>query len=181
MIVGLSENDLRTLVKNFFRLKFSFGAAIVHGPGEHGADIIAGVGPNDDPIAKEQLFLIQVKRGDVGLSQWRKGLCGQMAELYHRTTTIPGLNDQAPRRLLLIASGDIKPEALDAINEWNAKMPLPVETIDNQHLGKMLHDQGFRARDVRKQLLGRKRQERPQLTQLGVQGTSPNDDKIVSY
>lgn len=163
----LSEDSLRLLVKNLFRREFKIAAEITHGPGEHGADVIAGVGPDDDPMEKHQVFLIQVKTGDVGLSEWRSGLCGQLAELYHRTHTIPGLGDTLPRRILLIVSGRLKPEVLHSINEWNAKLPIPVELMDGIGFAEFLHARVYDEPRIRRELLEEAPLQGPGLTSIG--------------
>ncbi len=162
----LSEDELRILVKNFFRRRFNIYADITHGPGEHGADVIAAVGPVDDPIEKHQVFLIQVKRGDISLGDWRKGLCGQMAELYYRSHNILDLNPSAPRRILLVSSGQLKQEATNAIAAWNGKLPIPVETIDKFQLAKLLYDRGYDAERVRLELLEQAAPPTPSLVKI---------------
>lgn len=130
-----SEDELRIILRNIFRARLG-EAIIYHGSGEHGLDIAVIARSDLDPFGKEQLLLIQVKKGKITLDKWRKGLCGQLAELYSRQ--IPRGDLSIARRILLIVIGELTSEVQGAIDDWNTRQPIPIETLDTYGLAEFL-------------------------------------------
>ncbi|MCS4538635.1 MAG: hypothetical protein HYY67_07255 [Thaumarchaeota archaeon] len=125
----LNEDQLRYLIRGFLIEKFGPAVDDTHGTAEHGADIVWVVNEYADPLRKKQLVLIQIKASNITLPIWREGLCNQMCQLYYWSGSVYGVDRSTPRRFILITSGDITTEARTAIDNWNAKMPIPVEAF----------------------------------------------------
>jgi hypothetical protein len=129
----LSEENLRKLVRAFFASKISRGnVQPLHGVGEHGKDAVAVVDNIIDPLGRTQILLIQVKKGDVSLTDWNNRICGQMLEALNTLESqFPrGTSRDNPRRLLLFLSGELTPEAFTAISAWNRTQSIPVEVFN---------------------------------------------------
>lgn len=135
----LDEDKFRAVILNFLST-FIFKGNIMdyHGVGEHGADIIGAVDRDIDPFGKFQIVHIQVKRGKISLTKWRKNLCGQLAEVFSPSTYPRETSDDNSRRILLIYSGKLTQPASDAISNWNKIVPIPVEVLSERQLAELM-------------------------------------------
>ena len=141
-LLSLDEKSYRFIVVNFFRSHRHL-TYITHGPLEHGADLLMLIEHNDDFIGRGQLVFIQVKRGHLKLGDWHSKLNGQLTELYCRSSGRPNISNDLPRRIILMTSGLPEQGVLDAIINWNTKLPVPVELIDGRQFAYMLHSEGI--------------------------------------
>jgi len=147
---SLSEEDLRKLIRAFFAKHISRGnVQPLHGPGEHGKDAVAVI--DKDQLGRTQILLIQVKKGNVSLPDWTNRIVGQMIEaLNTQETQFPrGTSKDNSRRLLLFLSGELTPEAFDAINSWNRTQPIPVEVFNVFDISGLLRDYGVKPSDFK--------------------------------
>ena len=129
----LPEDKLRKLIHTFLAINISdYNVQKFHGSSEHGKDTIAIISENKDPLGKPQILLIQIKSGDISLSDWINRISGQMLAAFCTTEESfpPNTSKDNPRRLILFLNGELKPEAFKAIREWNRTMPVPVEVFD---------------------------------------------------
>lgn len=135
----LDEDKFRVVIVEFLST-FIFKGNIkdYHGVGEHGADIIGAVDRDIDPFRKFQIVHIQVKKGRISLTKWRKNLCGQLAEVFSPSTYPRETGDDNSRRILLIYSGKLTQPASDAISNWNRKVPIPVEVLSGRQLAELM-------------------------------------------
>lgn len=135
---SLTENDLRSLLYAFLYEHISKGKVqMYHGTGEHGVDIVASVDKEFDPIDKNETLLIQVKKGDISLREWRRNLYGQMSEVFCSSISPPGVIEPTVRRIVLVCIGTLKPEVYDSIRMWNEKIPIPIEILDSVDLSTL--------------------------------------------
>lgn len=147
---GLSEEDLRKLVRAFFAKNISGGnVQPLHGPGEHGKDAVAVVDSLEDPLGRTQILFIQVKKGDISLTEWTNRIVGQMQEALNTLEAdYPrGTSKDHPRRLLLFLSGELMPEASSAISNWNRTQPVPVEVFNIFDIQKLFVKYGMKPSD----------------------------------
>ena len=129
----MPEDKLRKLIRTFLAINISdYNVQKFHGSSEHGKDTIAIISENKDPLGKPQILLIQIKSGDISLSDWINRISGQMLAAFCTTEESfpPNTSKDNPRRLILFLNGELKPEAFKAIREWNRTMPVPVEVFD---------------------------------------------------
>ncbi|MHB1909288.1 MAG: restriction endonuclease [Nitrososphaerales archaeon] len=145
---SLNEDQLRKFIKYFFERNLGSPVSIIHGTGEHGADIVATIDKNTDPLGKGQILLVQVKVNDVDLAGWRENLANQISELYYHRLRVPEVYLGQPRRMLLITSGEINPEANAAIFEWNNMLPIPIEVFSGYSFAEFLFNHNFRRTEI---------------------------------
>lgn len=147
---SLSEEDLRKLIRAFFAKHISRNnVQPLHGAGEHGKDAVAVI--DRDQLGRTQILLIQVKKGNISLSDWTNRIVGQMIEsLNTQETQFPrGTSRDNPRRLLLFLSGELKPEAFDAVSSWNRTQPIPVEIFNVFDISGLLRSYGVKPSDFK--------------------------------
>ena len=128
--LDLDEPEFRKIVRAFFA-EYICDRNIqhYHGVGEHGKDAVGVINSDTDPLGKDEVLFIQIKAGDVSLIDWNRDIAAQMDEM-SRSTTLPiGTSRDNCRRLLLIISGELKPETFDS-KDWNNTRQIPVEVID---------------------------------------------------
>lgn len=145
---SLSEEDLRKLVRAFFAKHISRNnVQSLHGTGEHGKDAVAVI--DKDQLERTQILIIQAKKGDISQSDWRNEIAGQMIEaLNTQETQFPrGTSRDNPRRLLLFLSGELKPEAFEAISSWNRSQPIPVEVFNIFDISGLFRSYGVKPSD----------------------------------
>lgn len=147
---SLSEKDLRKLIRAFFAKTISRNnVQPLHGVGEHGKDTVAVV--DKDSLGRKQILFIQVKKGDITLPDWRNEIAGQMIEATNTPETqFPrGTSRDDLRRLLLVLSGELTPEAFEAIKAWNRNQPIPVEVFDIFGISGLLRSYGIKPSDFK--------------------------------
>ena len=143
---GLSESKLRRLIENYSKDE-RCDSAELHGTEEHGLDVITLVKPERDFFGLEQVFLFQVKKSKITLGEWRNTLSGQLSELYFRRIRALNINENAPRRIVLVYN-EMTPSVHAAISDWNKKLPIPIETKSLNNLAVLLEREGYKARDI---------------------------------
>lgn len=147
-IQDLNESALRKLIRAFFSEYISDrNVQPYHGVGEHGKDTLAVISERNDPIGKGQVLFIQVKNGDISLSDWTNRISGQMSEASRSTIFPMGANRDSSRRLLLVLSGELSPEAFRAIKDWNQTQSIPVEVFDIWGLFKLFDKHNVKPSD----------------------------------
>jgi len=145
---SLPERELRKLIRAFFAKHIARNnVQPLHGVGEHGKDAVAVI--DKDQLGRTQILFIQVKKGDISLSKWRNEIMGQMIEALNTPETqFPlGASRDNPRRLLLFISGELKPEAFEAIKNWNQNQPIPVEVFNIFDISSLLRSYGVKPSD----------------------------------
>ena len=138
-IQTLNEEDFRSVVNKMLEIRCGY-SEINHSPSEHGLDISALYGKQNDFVSQNVTVLVQVKVGNLSLADLRSNIFGQMSELFVRMIVQNPFHPWNPRRLLLITTGKLKQEAQNLINNWNDKMPLPIEVFDGQKVAEFLYD-----------------------------------------
>lgn len=149
---ALKEDDLRKLIRAFFAKMISeYSVQPLHGGGEHGKDTVATVDKLNDPLGRSQVLLIQVKSGDISLTDWINRISGQMlAAFCTPENDFPRETSRDnPRRLILITNGELKPEAFKAIQEWNRTIPIPVEVFDIWGIISLFRKYGVKPSDFK--------------------------------
>jgi hypothetical protein len=136
-IIKLQESELRNLVINVFDRDANL-VQLTHGAVEYGADIILEIPKYTDLIGRSQIFLFQVKAQDIDMADWRKSINGQLTQMYCRPYMQLGVDEMAPRRLILITSRSIKESVKQAIHHWNSKLPIPIEAFDGTKFSHLL-------------------------------------------
>lgn len=144
----LSEPKLRRLLINFSKNELGESAEL-HGFGEHGVDVVAFIKPDFDPIGLGQVILIQVKKSKITMPSWRKTLSGQLSEIYFRTIRALNINENSPRRIVLVHN-EMNTSVQDAISDWNKKMPIPIEMLSLHSLSILLERKGYKARHIKR-------------------------------
>jgi hypothetical protein len=128
-----SEKYVYDILYDYFYLHLKQKAAIVHGEGEHGLDVVIRVDSGKDIIGKDNYILIQAKTGKLTLSKCRKILY-QVFELpYHPISHREYKDATLSRRILLVVTGSVTKEADDAISEFNSHHEAKIEvwTLDD--------------------------------------------------
>lgn len=138
-IQTLDETDFRSVVNKMLEIRCGY-SQIRHSPSEHGMDISALYEKQNDFVSQDITVLVQVKVGILSPADLRHNIFGQMSELFVREITEAPFHPWNPRRLLLITSGRLGEEARNLINNWNDKMPLPIEVFDGQRVAEFLYD-----------------------------------------
>lgn len=147
---ALSEDDLRKLIRAFFAKNISRGnVQPLHGAGEHGKDAVAVVDGIQDPLGRTQILFVQVKKGDISLTDWANRICGQMQEALNTLEAeFPrGTSRDNPRRLLLFLSGELTPETAASISAWNRNQPIPVEVFNILDIWTLFRKYGVKPSD----------------------------------
>ena len=145
---ALSEEDLRKLIRAFFAKTISENnVQPLHGTGEHGKDAVAVI--DKDQLGRTQILIIQVKKGNISLTDWTNRIVGQLIEaLNTQETQFPrGTSRDNPRRLLLFLSGELTPEAFEAISAWNRTRPIPVEVFNIFDISSLFRRYGKKPSD----------------------------------
>ena len=106
----LQEVDVHEPLKNVFTSK-GYRSYVTHNPNEKGKDIIA---TND----KENL-LISVKKGDIDSSKWNRDVHPTVTKLIKTDINHSQVNENLPRRFILVFTGELKPMMADTIAEMN--------------------------------------------------------------
>jgi hypothetical protein len=89
-----------------------------------------------------------MKKGNTTLGEWHQKLCGQLTELFCRPPNRPNVDNYFSRRIILLTSGVPQSGVLVAINNWNQKLPLPIELVDGLQFTRMLIDRGYNMTNV---------------------------------
>lgn len=144
----LSEPKLRRLLINFSNNELGESAEL-HGPGEHGVDVVTFIKSDFDPIGLGQVILIQVKKSKITMGGWRKTLSGQLSEIYFRTIRALNINENFPRRIVLVYN-EMNTPVQDAISDWNKRIPIPIELLSLHNLSVLLERKRYTARQVKR-------------------------------
>jgi hypothetical protein len=142
----LTEPKIRKLLKNYSEKEIG-DSAILHGIGEHGIDVVTFVREINDPVGLRQVLLFQAKTKKITLGDWRKNLAGQLSEMYFRTISALNINENSPRRIILVYN-EMNSFAHEAVSDWNRKMPVPVELMSLNALANVLEAKGYKAKDI---------------------------------
>ncbi len=144
---SLDEISYQHVIVNYFR-EIKHLVYHTHGPGEHGADVIMYLPPSEDFLGRGEIVFIQIKQGDIALPEWHRKLNGQLTELYCRNHRFPNISRELSRRIVLITSGSIKPEVVTAINDWNERLPIPIEFFDGRQMANMIFAAPYRTENI---------------------------------
>lgn len=139
---SLSERDLWFTVTDFL-LTLGLRAAVVHGSDEHGVDIVAHVTEGIDALKRGYNVVIQVKKGNVGLPEWRTQILGQLCEATYYPVTHECLVEHRARRVLLFSTGKLTNEARNAIRQFNLRHDTTIEVYELDDLVRWIGDTPF--------------------------------------
>ena len=175
----LKEKDFQLLLRKYLE-DICGWAKIYQGSGEHGLDIAALIESDRDIFNRQVTVMVQAKTGQIGESKWSQIVAGQIGQLYSKKIERSQINPHNPRRILLITTGELTPEAESAVYEWNNKQPIPVEVFEGKEIAKRLIE-NYESVDVIKSLiesekpvlLGQKSNHRPEKFMIG------SEDAIV--
>ncbi len=135
-IRSLKEDEIRKLLLSFFASR-NVRAEILHASGEHGMDIVAYIEPKDDILGRGYNILVQAKIEKLTLDEWRKKVLYPLLELPYYSIRNANYIDALSRRILLVVSNEVTPEASHSIAEFNAKHEV---TIDVWALNDMISE-----------------------------------------
>lgn len=131
---SLTERELWQLLVDYFVEDRQTHATIVNSPSEHGMDVVARVEPRDDFLGQGYYILIQAKTGNLTMGAWRKALY-QLLEVPCFPIPATGYDDpDRPRRILLVVTGTITPEAHRSVRQFNRHHRVPVRALDLNEL-----------------------------------------------
>lgn len=133
----MNEADFRRLIVNFF-LRLGHLADDRHGSDERGLDIEVRIDEDHDIINRRSVVYIQVKAVDVGIGEWRRNLCAQLSSLIYRRPINNTIYPVLPKRLLFISSHRICPKVHQEIEDWNARMAIPFESVEGSDFAYLL-------------------------------------------
>lgn len=71
-----------------------------------------------------------------------------MTELFSRPPNRPDIHNHLARRIILITSGIPVQAVLDAIFNWNKKLPLPIGLFDGHRSANMINDDHYDSNTV---------------------------------
>jgi len=140
---SLPEDKLRRLLVEFFIVSRGVRAAVVHGTGEHGVDVLAYVDPTKDFLHKGYNVLIQAKRGNVTLSRWRNEVLGPLYEATYYPVSHHYYAENHARRVWLVLTGSLTPEASNSIRVFNACHDVTIEVLELDELIQLFDEFGF--------------------------------------
>jgi hypothetical protein len=142
----LNEDAFRKLIVNFFKRQ-RIHAVETHGSDERGVDIEARI--DQDIFNRTCVVFIQVKAGNVGMTEWHEKICGQLTSLFYRQPIDSTINPATSRRILFITTGRILNKVNDEIKDWNSRVPIPIESFDGQDFVHLLSVNNHTAEEVR--------------------------------
>lgn len=160
-ILGLGERELWALLVEYFQY-LGVRADIVHSTGEHGMDVIAHYGPDQDPLGIGCNIVIQAKAGRLGLKRWRKEVLYQLLELPYYTIEQSNYPEDVARRVLLVVTGDETVEVRRSIRQYNKKHDIVIDLWDANDLIRQFGRSGF-ARAKLEQITGVGELEEPSI------------------
>jgi hypothetical protein len=109
-----NENSLRTIILRLLQSQLPLCAQIVHGPLEHGKDIVALTRTDTGSVC----YMYQVKCGDIDTAAWRDARA-QLEEMFHTNLPISIVsNGTGPKRGVLIYTGHANPHVAPLIDGW---------------------------------------------------------------
>ncbi len=136
-LAGLEETRFWALLVEYLSDARQIRAHVVHGPGEHGMDVVAYVHEAEDFLNRGYYVVIQAKTGDLNLDDWRKVLY-QLLEVPYFPIPCNGYDDPGlPRRVLVAVTGSITAEARESIKQYNIFHRIKVETLEGNDLMRL--------------------------------------------
>ena len=139
---SLNEDALRALILEFYICQ-GVAAAIVHGTGEHGIDVLAHVDRDKDFLGRGYNLLVQVKKGDLTLPRWRDKVLGQLGEAAYYRPSHHLYMERHGRRLILLVAGSTTGPARDSIHQFNTQHEVVVEIWELDQLITLFDEAGF--------------------------------------
>lgn len=142
-IEKLDEKQLWKLLVEYFG-NLDLKADVVHSTGEHGMDVVAFIDPRSDVLGTGCNVVIQAKKGQLGLTEWREVLYQLLEAPYYRITH-PDYSQHLARRVVLAISGSATLEARNSIQEFNNKHEVTVELWEINDLLRLFGRNEFAA------------------------------------
>ena len=139
---ALDESEIHSLLVEYFVYRRT-QADIVHSTGEHGMDVVAYVDWTQDFLRKGYNVIIQAKPGGLSLDEWRREVLFQLLELPYYRIPHHNYQEHLPRRVVLVALGDITLEARNSIKEFNKKHDVTIEALGLEDLIRLFDLTGF--------------------------------------
>jgi hypothetical protein len=140
-IASLTEAQIWDLLATFF-ISQGVRTTRLHSPGEHGMDVLACVDPGRDVLGRPHNIVIQVKPGDLTLADWRKVLL-QLLEAPYYPIGAANVEDNLPRRVVLVIAGKITPEARAGIKGYNLHHDITIESFELDEIVHLFNTTGF--------------------------------------
>lgn len=146
---SLKEDDLRAIIFYYFNTRISNSKTeLHHGSGEHGLDILSYIDHDLDPLNQGEVLYIQVKCGDINCTEWVDKISGQLYSALRTHKSPQNIDENLPKRLILMTNGNISPEAKDAITEWNNYEHIPVLWFDLLSLSNFFITNNVQRKDL---------------------------------
>lgn len=139
---SLEERQVWSLLVEYFVYQ-GIQAAIVHGTGEHGMDVVAYVNQEKDFLRRGYNIIAQAKTGKLDLDTWRKDVLFQILEMPYYRIPHQDYVDHLPRRVVLVVTGEITYEARNSIEEFNKKHDVTIEAFELTDLIRLFDRTGF--------------------------------------
>jgi len=138
-IKKLDEPKLTILIDNILRLRCGY-SEFGHSAEEYGTDILALIEPENDRLNKPVTIMVQVKAKKLRATELKKEIFGQLTEIFTRKLNRDPFSDYNPRRIILAANVTPTQHVLNAIEYWNATIPIPIEFLGLEHLSDLAYD-----------------------------------------
>jgi len=133
----LQEDDFRIILKAFFERRCG-PTRMDHSVSEHGLDLASVYKGEYDFVDQDITIMIQAKVGRVAPKELRENIFGQLSELFVREIKLQPFHPHNPRRILLIVAGELSPESRILVDNWNDKIPVPIEILEINRISELL-------------------------------------------
>ena len=136
-LATLNEDQFRNILKNFLERRCG-PTRMDHSVSEHGLDIASVYKGHHDFVYQDITIMVQAKVGKISPKQLRENIFGQLSELFVREIKLQPFHPHNPRRILLIVAGELSPESRKLVENWNDKIPVPVEILELEGITELL-------------------------------------------